>query len=298
MSSFLVKLLIALTLVVSPVTDSLAAALQERPGVTVRMGKHQGFIRFVFDMPADFVEKASVTLQQNQFILVELQAPVSFRIGSGDSVSDLSSNEKTVKIGRVGEMKLKERGCIIHIDSIDDLKSFKLQAPSRLIVDAYTQADLSGIDAFGTAPRLYLIDPGHGGYDRGIPAGEKQEKDIVLSVAAELAAAVSREGGKAFLTRKSDRQLSIRERIMLARKRRPSMLVSIHLSSREGITIYSPVTGGDPAKGRGQLGSALSVQIIGLTKRMSQTLSEELRMEVRTERLPLPLLEESGVQAV
>jgi len=95
--------------------------------------------------------------------------------------------------------------------------------------------EASGDDA--TAPRsrpwTVVIDPGHGGRDSGA-VGRKgtSEKAVVLEVATRLRALIDHQPDmRAVLTRNSDRYLSLRERIDVARGRQADLFVSIHADS-------------------------------------------------------------------
>ncbi len=91
------------------------------------------------------------------------------------------------------------------------------------------------------------IDAGHGGIDAGaIGADSKtEEKNVTLAFARSLAARLNREEGiKAFLTRDSDKFLSLSERVKIAREGGANLLLSIHAdtlpqASIRGATIYT-----------------------------------------------------------
>ncbi|KJZ09926.1 MAG: N-acetylmuramoyl-L-alanine amidase [Marinomonas sp.] len=77
---------------------------------------------------------------------------------------------------------------------------------------------------------VIVVDAGHGGKDPGALGQYKvREKDIVLSIAKELARKLNRvDGFKAVLTRSSDIYLKLRERSKIAREANADLLVSIH----------------------------------------------------------------------
>ncbi|MCL4490968.1 MAG: N-acetylmuramoyl-L-alanine amidase [Nitrospirae bacterium] len=61
----------------------------------------------------------------------------------------------------------------------------------------------------------------------------------MLSFAKELAAALDRNGCKAFLTRRSDSYLSIKDRIKRINRYTPDIAVSIPVSSRNEFALYN-----------------------------------------------------------
>lgn len=106
--------------------------------------------------------------------------------------------------------------------------------------DAGSPASAAGIPVRAAhAPResgrpvIVAIDAGHGGQDPGaIGRGGTREKDVVLSIARDVAARINREPGmRAVLTRQGDHFLTLRQRIGKAREAKADMFVSIHADS-------------------------------------------------------------------
>lgn len=77
-----------------------------------------------------------------------------------------------------------------------------------------------------------VIDPGHGGEDRGArgPAGHR-EKDVVLAVALRLAERLRADGLHVVLTRTADRSVSLEERTRVANQARGDLFLSIHANA-------------------------------------------------------------------
>jgi N-acetylmuramoyl-L-alanine amidase len=85
----------------------------------------------------------------------------------------------------------------------------------------------------GKRKHLVVIDPGHGGTDRGAQVKEGLfEKEITLSVARKLRWILqSRLGVNAVLSRNEDQTVSLEERAVEANAARADLLVSIHLGN-------------------------------------------------------------------
>ncbi|MGR8948049.1 MAG: N-acetylmuramoyl-L-alanine amidase [Gammaproteobacteria bacterium] len=86
--------------------------------------------------------------------------------------------------------------------------------------------------AVGKPPRevVVAIDAGHGGHDVGAigPKGT-YEKNIVLQISRELAAAINKQHGlRAVLTRSKDQYVALRERMRRARQQQADLFISIH----------------------------------------------------------------------
>jgi N-acetylmuramoyl-L-alanine amidase len=82
-----------------------------------------------------------------------------------------------------------------------------------------------------------VIDPGHGGIDRGgIPGQHVPEKTMALDVAQRLGAKLRQAGYHVVMTRKDDVFVSLGERVRIANQYRDAAFVCIHFNSatREG----------------------------------------------------------------
>ncbi len=96
------------------------------------------------------------------------------------------------------------------------------------------------------APRLLMIDPGHGGHDPGaIGKSGLQEKDVTLDIARHMAAALKgRTDVNVKLTRERDAFLSLNERVWRGRDARADLFVSVHADSApnkaaRGLSVYT-----------------------------------------------------------
>lgn len=79
------------------------------------------------------------------------------------------------------------------------------------------------------AGQTALVDPGHGGRDKGVCGPiNLVEKKVVLSIAQYLEDHLLELGAKPVLTRRDDRLISSAERTALAVRTRPAVLVSLH----------------------------------------------------------------------
>lgn len=79
--------------------------------------------------------------------------------------------------------------------------------------------------------KLIVIDAGHGGQDAGAVAGGKKEKDIVLQIAKKLETALRRRGHPVYMTRTTDRFLTLPQRTKIADQKDSAAFISIHANS-------------------------------------------------------------------
>ncbi len=82
------------------------------------------------------------------------------------------------------------------------------------------------------AGALVMIDPGHGGFDRGAVYDNAKESQIVLSLAGKLTNELnSRKNFKALLTRESDRHLNLATRVKNAEQAKAQLFISLHANA-------------------------------------------------------------------
>ena len=82
------------------------------------------------------------------------------------------------------------------------------------------------------ARRTIVLDPGHGGADSGTRSAKNQlEKNYALDWALRTERLLTNSGWKVFLTRRSDVDLSLAERVMLADRVRADLFISLHFNS-------------------------------------------------------------------
>ncbi len=81
-------------------------------------------------------------------------------------------------------------------------------------------------------PPVVLLDPGHGGVDKGaVSARRVEEKRVTLDVARRVARLLQAQGVMVHLTRDRDVTLSLESRVGIAQRVRPDVFVSLHVNS-------------------------------------------------------------------
>lgn len=76
-----------------------------------------------------------------------------------------------------------------------------------------------------------IIDPGHGGKDKGAYWGGVRESHLNLKVARQLESLLKRRGIRTVMTRRSDVFVSLASRAAIANRYRSAVLVSIHFNA-------------------------------------------------------------------
>ena len=96
--------------------------------------------------------------------------------------------------------------------------------------------------------RVIVVDPGHGGADRGFTAGETTEADLVLDLAQRIEGRLTAAGATVYLTRGRHQSPGAAERTAFANDTRADLFVSLHLDAHDseharGVASYYYGTG-------------------------------------------------------
>jgi N-acetylmuramoyl-L-alanine amidase len=268
---------------------------QKKKVVLLKFNKQNGLLRVVFEGEDAFISKIKVTTTSSQ---IKAEFPEPFDLKSQkDLPFEIIPSEKTVVIN------LKEKV---------EIKFFRLSAPARLVLDIQKkepQAEKlpekqkekqTEQQTPATQSRKIVIDAGHGGYDFGITYGNINEKDINLSLAADLGAALTKKGKKVFFIRRADQYVSINDRIHFVNQREPDVFISLHASMSRNFIFYEPVL--DEQSSNSYSIASSQKKYAGKSKILSdtieKTIKDEFKDEVIRRRMPLPLLYSAGAPSV
>src|SRR5213595_2589812 len=112
-----------------------------------------------------------------------------------------------------------------------------------------------------------IVDPGHGGYDKGQVSRYGYEKEFALDVARKLRPLLLSKGLRVIMTREGDYFVPLEVRAQIANKARDSIFVSIHFNASNddrnatGFEIFSFTPRGAPSTSDSAVApSALSTQ--------------------------------------
>ncbi len=90
---------------------------------------------------------------------------------------------------------------------------------------------------------LVVIDAGHGGHDCGAKCAGKYEKDAVLAIVKKLKNEFEDAGYRVYLTRGSDRFLTLGQRTKIADKKNAKVFISIHANAIADKSRFEEVEG-------------------------------------------------------
>ena len=102
--------------------------------------------------------------------------------------------------------------------------------------------------------RTILIDPGHGGSDRGAAGLRYTEKSLTLQVAQRLQRILSKMGYRVLMTRVNDRRIELSDRAKASNSAKADLFISIHMNaavnrSVNGIETFALTAPGSPSSG-------------------------------------------------
>jgi len=127
--------------------------------------------------------------------------------------------------------------------------------------------------------KTVVLDPGHGGHDKGARSPLGNEKEFTLDVARKLRPLLQAKGFRVVLTRENDAFIPLHVRAHIANQTRDSIFVSIHFNgasnrAASGFEIFSLTPRGAPSTGDDalalhfvnmQAGSPVDAQSFGLS---------------------------------
>ncbi len=108
----------------------------------------------------------------------------------------------------------------------------------------------------GDRVRTVVLDPGHGGHDRGARSRYGDEKNYALDTARRAKKELERLGYRVVLTRNSDIFIPLHQRATVAERYKDAIFVSIHYNAArrhgaKGIEVYTIAPQGTPSTNGG-----------------------------------------------
>lgn len=182
------------------------------------------------DLPTAELEFWEVRSEEGRDrIMLRFSREVNARIVNVDTIEVIGARgESETRV--VGSSSLREvsisnggYGLRINLEREGNTSPRLLPLPKGLAVD------LGPAPVVATAAPLVVIDPGHGGDETGVKAGEFVEKDFTLALAQALVPALEARGFRTALSRDDDSNPTPEERARLAASGR--VVLSLHASA-------------------------------------------------------------------
>lgn len=147
------------------------------------------------------------------------------------------------------------------------------------------------------AGKVIVLDPGHGGADRGATANGLEEAAVVLDLAARLEGRLSAVGVRTLLTRGPDSCPSDAERAAFANDARADLVLSLHVDRSssprcEGVATYHFGTGSGATSTVGEhLASLVQREVVARTGLLDCHVHHKTWQLLRLTRMPAVRLE-------
>lgn len=223
------------------VIEDVHISTQSKKKLVVSFNKRASGLRLVanhlkdkdyFDIRGHFSQKYAsynlagfkVTIAQNKPKVVRLVIPTK------NNSYSFSRSKKRLIITIHGKSELVQNIINTSATKVLDLSSKK----SRKILDE--DKSLRHIARANNINHVksIMIDPGHGGHDCGaMGVTHVCEKTIVLAVAKKLYKDLRARGYRVYMTRSSDRYISLRRRTEMANNKNVDLFISIHANSMD-----------------------------------------------------------------
>jgi N-acetylmuramoyl-L-alanine amidase len=166
----------------------------------------------------------------------------------------------------------------------DDGKTNTLQsqAPGASLSPTPFQSGTPSVEGQKRTHEFFvMIDPSHGGYDKGATFGGKLvEKDITLCLAREVRKELEERGIAARLLRESDIDLGLDRRAEITNEQRASLYVALHAGRPgKGVRVYAPVLTDtqQPLAGRFLPWESAQSGSLSQSQNLARAVSEELK---------------------
>jgi N-acetylmuramoyl-L-alanine amidase len=218
-------------------TSSIASEKIDVKGI--RYWSSPGYTRVVIDLssPAEFSTNRLSNPDRIYFDLKNSRLKKEIK-------STLPVEDGLLKAVRAGQFDAQTVRVVLDLDKIKDFNTFILDDPTRLVIDV-NGAEIAKKPETPLVKRRVVIDPGHGGHDPGAvgPSG-LHEKYVVLDIALKLKEILLTDPfNEVFLTRETDRFISLEERTAMANRKNADFFVSIHANANpvrrvKGIETY------------------------------------------------------------
>jgi N-acetylmuramoyl-L-alanine amidase len=208
----------------TPKPASVAKVQQDQPytisGIRLETANENGF-----DVIVETSDKASVTSSYSvnppEIVLKFERATLSESMPEFEGSHPLLSSLKFEQVSR-------NPACVRVSLSLARIMAYDVRLENQSAVISVRLPSKAG----GTlAEKFVVIDPGHGGREKGAQFGNVYEKDVNMRLARELAAVLEREGVRVRLTRDGDQAVGLTARPEVAINSGADFFISLHCNS-------------------------------------------------------------------
>ena len=280
---------------------------EEKKEVSLRFSHRDNIMRVVLESDDTSIKSATIVSTLSQ---IKIEFPALFQF---TKLKDFPF-----------ETAVKDRFLILSLKNVEDIKSYRLAGPPRIVIDLTIAVKAEqGLPAQTgkkdgpvqeqkpghfpekpAGPKVFFLDAGHGGYDFGLLGKDAKEKDLNLLFTKDLGTALANKGNRAFQTRKVDQSLPIFDRIMLVNSKKTDVFISVHSSASNSFAIYTALADDPPTEPAVTLYSLAARQSRhreksrALARAIGEALKGEFKKDVYLREMPLPILNSMDAPAV
>lgn len=169
-----------------------------------------------------------------------------FAFGKSRIVIDLQAPAKVERATSEKSENTSQTKLIIELTKTSRAEFLAAAQAARAQISAQAEVRTDPEPRAISAKPVVILDPGHGGIDRGATVKGLVEKDLVFDFAKAVAAKLEGNGQlKVVMTRDDDSFVSLSERVRMARESNAALFVSIHADTLSdaaevsGATVYT-----------------------------------------------------------
>ena len=182
---------------------------------------------------------------------------VTYKVKKGDTLYSIARAKKTTVPKLMSTNGIKDAR-MLRVGQILKFSATTGSSSSR------SSSRSSASSRVGVGKRV-VIDPGHGGRDKGAIWGGVRESDLNMKVATKLEYLLKKRGYSTAMTRRSDRFVSLSRRASIANGYRNAIFVSIHFNATRETWVRGVETYYAGAAGR-SLASSIHSQMLSRMK--------------------------------
>ncbi|MEG0371353.1 MAG: N-acetylmuramoyl-L-alanine amidase [Clostridium sp.] len=211
-----------------------------------KCSKKESYRRFSVKEYEDEIGRKSSFREDSKDVFSSIERDDEGRIKTVSFLGDnITGNELMKKLDvKSNKVYFKEEIINLKIEGEGEGLGICIEGAGRLASEGKTYKDiinyyytgvefevLGGQGANTLNGKVFLLDPGHGGVDRGNSREGLYESEIVLGIVLKLKELIEERRGEVHLTREDDVGVSLTDRAAIANKISPDFLISVHLNA-------------------------------------------------------------------
>jgi len=211
--------------------------------LNIRNYSHDDKTRVVIDLSESVSYSANILANPDR-IYIDINGSI---LKLDESQKKMDIQDDTVKTVNIAMYNPETIRIVLELYQESRYEIFDLKDPERIVLDVFKNDDKKEIvqEKIPVQPvkenlvipvdssnKIVIIDPGHGGSDPGAigPSGIK-ESEVTLKIALQLEKLLKNKGIPCYLTRNTNKFVSLEDRTIFANKKNGFVFISLHANS-------------------------------------------------------------------